>query len=322
MVLAVLVPSNLAERMRIWLRKKELLSDTHLLRKTDDGRRVVIPVKRKFRLVGDVPLQFANVKLPQKCQRKEVKLPYDLIGNVCIFKDGAKGIKYSNEAKKIVKLYGFVRTVYLKYGGVEGVERVPKLKLICGTDDPVTLHRENGLRFLVDVKRTYFNPRLSFERLELANSVKKGEKVLDMFAGVGPFSITIAKLAGAYVDAVDINKHAFELLLRNIQINKVSTLVKGYNMDASKYTNKAAYDRIIMNLPFNSLNYISTALQSCKNNAVIHMYLAQRSSDDDLLQVMETKFRQCYTKYIIEKQRRVFDYSPRRAIIRFDIKLV
>lgn len=320
--MAIVVPSKLVENIKVWLRKKGLLSNNYPLCKTDNGKRVIIPVKHKFSIDGNNNLRFVNIKIPSRPQKKGIRLPFDLIGDVCIFKNGAKGIKYTTETKKVVELYSFVRTIYLKRGGVEGVERVPQLKLIYGKDEPVTLHKENGLKFFVNVKNAYFNPRLSSERSRLANLVTKGERVLDMFAGVGPFSITIAKLAGAHVDALDINKYAFELLRRNIQINKVDAFVKAYNVDALVFSSSTRYDRIIMNLPFDSLKYVSKALDNCKKKAVIHLYLAESSNNRALSEDVKTEFNRYCKNYTIEKQSRVLEYSPHKSILRFDVKLI
>ena len=77
------------------------------------------------------------------------------------------------------------------------------------------------LRFMVDVEKCYFSPRLSTERARIADLVEDGEVVLNMFAGVGPYSITIAKRKKAEVYSNELNEAAYRLHLENNRLNKV-----------------------------------------------------------------------------------------------------
>jgi tRNA (guanine37-N1)-methyltransferase len=75
------------------------------------------------------------------------------------------------------------------------------------------------------VTKVYFSPRLSQERLRIAQKVRGGEVVIDMFAGVGPFSIQIAKkFNNVKVYAIDTNPVAIQFLKQNIALNKIENI--------------------------------------------------------------------------------------------------
>ncbi len=101
-----------------------------------------------------------------------------------------------------------IRTVCL-IDPVSGELRTRNVAIIAGENQTLTTHTEYGLSFDVDVETTYFSPRLASERKRVANLVKSGEIVVDMFAGVAPFSIMIARYAKPkIVYAIDKNKEA------------------------------------------------------------------------------------------------------------------
>jgi tRNA (guanine37-N1)-methyltransferase len=110
-----------------------------------------------------------------------------------------------------------------------------------------TIHKENGIRLKIDINKAYFSPRLQTERQRVIEQVKPGETVIDMFCGVGPYSIAIAKKARE-VYAIDHNPAAIKLLKENIKLNKVTNVkaLKGDALELIKTLPKA--DRIIMNL--------------------------------------------------------------------------
>jgi tRNA (guanine37-N1)-methyltransferase len=167
-----------------------------------------------------------------------------------------------------------VRVVMEQEGGIEGEFRLRKLRHIAGERRTATLHRENGCSFRVDVARCYFSPRLSTERLRVAEAVRGKEMVLNMFAGVGPFSIPIAKLAGARVVSCEVNDYAARLHQENDRLNKVEGLVTVVNGDAADlpHATAAKFDRILMPLPSGANVFLPVALQMAKRGARIHYY--------------------------------------------------
>ena len=96
-------------------------------------------------------------------------------------------------AEAILKMHKNVRTVLRKMGAMEGVFRVRKMQHVAGEKRTTTLYTEHGVKMMLDVSKVYFSVRLSNERKRIASQVKKGEKILALFAGVGPFPLVISK---------------------------------------------------------------------------------------------------------------------------------
>ena len=73
---------------------------------------------------------------------------------------------------------------------------------ILAGNTTVTLHREFGFAFRLDVSRVFFNTRLAYERMRVIDQTESGERVFVPFCGVGPFAIPAAA-KGAAVVAVE-----------------------------------------------------------------------------------------------------------------------
>src|SRR5437870_3131961 len=113
------------------------------------------------------------------------------------------------------------------------------LRYIAVENRTHTIHKEYGCLFEVDLSKAFFSPRLSTEHQRVVQMVEKGERVVDMFAGVGPFSILIAKKVGdVRMDAIDANPQAIELLQENVRANKVEAKVHVHLGDAREVIRK------------------------------------------------------------------------------------
>ncbi|MEM2564012.1 MAG: methyltransferase, partial [Candidatus Bathyarchaeia archaeon] len=128
------------------------------------------------------------------------------------------------------------------------------------------------------------SPRLSYEHYRVASQVAKGETVVDMFAGVGPFSILIAKIREKVtVYSIDINPDAVEFLKRNIYANNVHGKVIPFLGDAREIIEsrlRGVADRVIMNLPEKAIEYVDAACTALKSSGgVIHYYKIAGGSD-------------------------------------------
>jgi tRNA (guanine37-N1)-methyltransferase len=177
-----------------------------------------------------------------------------------------------------------VRTVLAKVGAVSGTYRLREFEIIAGEPKTATVHKESGCQYHVDVAKAYFSPRLSHEHSRVASLIQKGETVVDLFAGVGPFSVLIAKKnADAKVYAVDINPEAIEFLKRNVRLNRVENRVVPILGDARQLTEErllGVADRVIMNLPEKAKEFIDAACRAIKpSGATVHYYAFIRLPD-------------------------------------------
>jgi len=205
--------------------------------------------------------------------RKGLPRAFDVIGKVLIIKIPDGLAQYRREIGKALLLARPEARSVAMDRGVQGEDRVRDLEVIAGEPELETTHVEHGLRFLLDPSKVYFSPRLATERSRVAGLVREKEAVLDMFAGVGPFSIQIAKRARpSVVRAADINPAAVEYLKRNLRLNKVSG-VEPMLADARELPGKVPpADRIVMNLPHSAFGFLPVALELLRPGGTVHLY--------------------------------------------------
>ena len=211
----------------------------------------------------------------------------DIIGDIAIIK-----IKPEFSSKKsvisdlILSNIKNVRSIYLQTTGVTGEYRVKTLSYLSGVKDPVTIYKESGCKFLIDVSKVYFSPRLSNERLRVANLVQPNEKLLNMFAGVGPFSIIISKTQpSCKITDIEINPIASEYAIENYRLNKTKniTSICGDSHDIVNKKLSSDFSRILMPLPEKSIEFLDDAVSMIDKKGWIHLYWHLNSSDNDVL---------------------------------------
>lgn len=175
----------------------------------------------------------------------------------------------------LLKEVKIAKSVFYQASAVEGDFRTRNLEIIAGENKTETKYKEFGCKFSVDVENAFFSPRLSTERERISNLVNDGETIVNMFAGVGMFSIMAAKKKKCTVYSIDINPAASKLCERNISSNKLLGKVISINGDASniikeQLENKS--DRTLMLLPERSDEFLQLAIDATKNGGTIHYY--------------------------------------------------
>jgi len=168
------------------------------------------------------------------------------------------------------------KSVFYQSSSVEGDFRTRDLEILAGVDKTETEYKEFGCRFMVDVEKAFFSPRLSTERDRIANLVQDGEIVINMFGGVGMFSIIAAKRKKCTVYNIDINPIAAKLCEKNIALNKkLVGRVVSIHGDAAKIIEEQFCDqgdRVLMLLPERSDEFLNSAILATKSNGIIHYY--------------------------------------------------
>jgi tRNA (guanine37-N1)-methyltransferase len=203
---------------------------------------------------------------------------YDVVGDIAIIRiPEALSHRAEEIAIEVVKNNQHVRTALRQASPVAGDLRLRKLEWLFGEKRTETIHKEFGCAFKVDLAKCYFSPRLSFERMRIAKQVKPEEVVVNMFAGVGCFSIVIAKYARPrIVFSIDVNPHAIHYLKENVALNKVRHIVEATMGDAKDIIANQlqnAADRVLMPLPEKAYDYLSYALTALKpKGGTIHYY--------------------------------------------------
>lgn len=176
-------------------------------------------------------------------------------------------------AEKLLERKG-IKTVAIRTGSVRGWRRSPEVKIIAGEPLTETIHKENMCLFKLDVTKVMFSKGNVFERARIAKLVKDGETVVDMFAGVGQFSIPIARHSRpAMVYAVEKNPEAFSYLVENIRINKVGHLVTPIAGDCEKVAPRGVADRVVMGIIHVGHRYLPAAMDVLKpSGGIIHYH--------------------------------------------------
>jgi tRNA (guanine37-N1)-methyltransferase len=201
---------------------------------------------------------------------------FDVVGDIAI-------IKHNNlqnpeaVAAQIMATNRNIKTVLTPVTGIAGDFRVRKLKLLAGENRTVTSHKESGCIFRLDMEKCYFSPRLSGEHGRIAKLVQPGETVVNMFAGVGCFSIVIAKTQPTVkVYSIDVNPTAAEFMAENVKLNQVCGSVVPILGDSKEIIQtqlQGAADRVLMPLPEKALEYLPYALSALKRKGGwIHYY--------------------------------------------------
>jgi tRNA (guanine37-N1)-methyltransferase len=216
----------------------------------------------------------------------------DVVGDIAIIDVPPELETYKKTlGAAILQTHKSICTVLAKAGAVSGTYRIRDLEFLAGEQKTQTIHKEYGCSYYVDVAKAYFSPRLSTEHMRVASLVREGEVVVDLFAGVGPFAVLIAKnQPEARVYAIDLNADAVELLKRNIRLNRVENRVYPIVGDARAVVDEnlaGVADRVIMNLPESAGEFIDAACKAAKpTGGTVHFYGFVRMPDtmEDLKQ--------------------------------------
>ena len=201
---------------------------------------------------------------------------FDQIGEIIILRiPESLLLKKKMIGKVLLEKVKTAKSVFYQSSPVEGEYRIRQLELLAGEDRTQTEYKEHGCRFQVDVERTFFSPRLSTERQRIADLISDGETVINMFGGIGMFSIVAAKKKNCHVYNIDINPVAVELCSKNILLNKLKGRVESIEGDAAESIEKrlsGKADRVLMLLPERSDEFVDSAIRACKDEGIIHYY--------------------------------------------------
>lgn len=172
-----------------------------------------------------------------------------------------------------------VKGVYLNSGRIEGRFREPeKIEFLTGVDNPEVVHKEHNVKYKFDITKVMFSKGNINERKYLAQLVKKGELIVDMFAGIGYFSLPIAKNAQpSKIYSIELNPISYHYLVENVRLNKLEDIVfpiQGNCKDKvlELYNSGIRADRVIMGVFPAPKDYILEALLLLKDSGTIYHY--------------------------------------------------
>ncbi len=199
---------------------------------------------------------------------------FHVIGDIAVLSLAPELDGYKKEvATALLDQCNHIHTVLNKTSRLEGDRRVASLEVLAGTGNTVTVHKEFGFAYRLDVAQVFFNSHLGYERMRVACQVKAGEEVLVPFAGAGPFAIPIAS-RGARVVALEKNRDACLWLAENARQNRVDEQMSVINGDAFHMVGllKTDFDRAVLPTPYGMDRIIETVIPMVKAGGGLHFY--------------------------------------------------
>lgn len=279
-----------AEELRRLLTAQALVDTTRAI--VDDADFVVIPlsgevgiglverydaaiVEREFVLrphrVDPIDQIREALSLPPDLERR---LPsrWELFGDVLVLRLPAE---LDDREGEVAAAYASVlgaKSVLRSEGGIRGDLRTPVVRLIHGRDT-VTKHLENGVFFKFDVSKLMFSSGNVDERARVAGIRCDGEHVVDMFAGIGYFSIPLAvHQRPGRVIACELNPVSYEYLVQNISLNQVEGVVEPVLGDNRSLEGESVADRVFMGYVKTTHEYLDTAFRLIRDGGTIYYH--------------------------------------------------
>ncbi|MFB6163928.1 MAG: class I SAM-dependent methyltransferase family protein [Haloarculaceae archaeon] len=195
---------------------------------------------------------------------------WTVIGSVVLV-DVGDAPRPEEVGEALLELHANADTV-LARRGIAGEQREPEVEVLAGSGDTETIHTEHGTRYALDLSQVMFSPGNKAERERMGAVVAPDERVFDMFAGVGYFTLPMAR-AGAHVTAAEINPTAFRYLLENAKLNDVHDRVDLYRADCRDVAEGVTADRVVMGY-YEAHEYLDAALSALEPDGIVHLHEA------------------------------------------------
>ena len=259
---------------------------------------------------------------------------YDILGNIAIMKfpENTKKGEKLKKAKQLMKTYKNLSTILEKKEKVKGRLRTIKTSFLLGNKTKEALYKENNCFFKFNVESCYFSPRLASERAEIAGKIKKGSRVLVMFAGVAPFAIVIGKLSKAKeIIAIELGKQCCRYAEENIKLNKLHN-VKIIQGDVKKIISKGRlnvkgnlvplrFDYVIMPRPQLKETFLPFAFKIIKKQGIINYY-GFGKQESEIINEIEKEVKKAGKKIKIMKVKKAGNIAPYKYRFRVDFKVL
>ena len=249
---------------------------------------------------------------------------YDILGNIAIIKGEGKSKAQKLKQAKVLLKRPCVKSVLEKIGNVRGRLRTINVKHIAGEKNLIVKHRENGCVFKFNVKSCYFSPRLSNERKEIAGKVKKKDKVLVMFAGVGVYPIVIYKHAKPKeVVGIEIGKECCKYFEENLRLNKMKDRIEIIQGDVKKKMPKKKFDVVVMPRPNLKESFLREGFSACKKGTRIFYYcFGGEEGKRKMIEDIKAEAKKFMRKIKIMKVKKAGEIAPYKFRYRVEIKVV
>jgi len=256
---------------------------------------------------------------------------FDFLGNVAIvnFPRNFKLKEKKKYAQSLLKKHKSIKTVLEKQGKVKGRLRKILTKYIAGEKTKEVLYKENNCIFRFNIEKTFFSPRLSNERKEIAKEIKEGEEVLVMFAGIAPYSIIIAKNSKAKrVYSNEINREANKYAKLNAELNNVKNKVEFVNGDIKRISPKLRKENkkfsvIVMPRPQLKDSFLKEAFMLSRKNTKVYYYdFCKADEIEKVIEKIKNEAKKYKKKIKILRTKKAGDIGPYKFRVRVDFRVL
>ncbi|MFX0139685.1 MAG: class I SAM-dependent methyltransferase family protein [Candidatus Hodarchaeota archaeon] len=275
-------------------------------------------------------------KLKEELKRELTKeelsiLPrgFQTLGKVIILKLNPKLLEKENViGEACLKLFPRIKSVYVNRGKIVGTFREPEqIEFISGENNSIVEHKEHDVIYKFDITKIMFSKGNVNERKYLATIVKNGEIIVDMFAGIGYFSLPIAKHSSVgKIFSIELNLDSYHFLVENIRINhledKIVPIKGNCKVEVVKLSESGIRaDRVIMGVFPAPKKYIKEALTLVSDKGTMFHYEGVVEKDNYIALFEEFKEIAQKERYKceLESHRFIKSYGPNLYHVVLDI---
>ncbi len=293
----------------------------------EEGDELIIPVHcgtrekvLKKREVRQNP--FRKIKDEIDLQEElKVKLPsrWEMIGEILLIKLPKELEPWKGYIGKVYAEVLGMKSVLIQ-GNIKGTKREPEVELIYG-EEMETVHLENDIKFKLDLSELMFSSGNIDERIRMAGVPEREETVVDMFSGIGYFTLPMAVHSEPEkIYSLEINDTAYEYLKKNIELNDVQNIVTPWKGDNRDFPKKDIADRIVMGYLHDTHRFLPKALELLKEQGVIHYHtrVADQEFPDKVEREISNDIRDEHEIIEIHK---IKSYAPHVYHVVADIKV-